>query len=500
MIGPEQRKAIFALHNEGMGLRELARRLHLSRNTVRNIIGLNGETPVVLREDRIDIDPELLRELNAECKGWKQRVLEKLADEKQIDVKYSTLTRLMRRHGIGTSRKERCDRVADVPGAEMQHDTSPYVVSLGGVPGRVAASTLYLRYSKRRYAKFYRVFDRFAMKCFFHEALTFWGYAAPQCVIDNTNLARLRGTGANAVIVPEMAAFAAQYGFKFLCHEKGHCNRKAGEERGFFTVESNFFPGRTFESLEDLNRQAYEWATVRLYHRSVGRAKVIPAKAFEHEQAYLTELPPHLPAPYLVRARGTDQYGYASVDGNFYWVPGTSREDVSVIQYSDRLQIYRGRELLVEYPLPADGVKNERISPEGFPKPRHHPHNRRKPTQQEETRLRAMADGVGAYMDFALAPKGIQRHHFVRELYALAQQMTAPLFIKAVERALRYRITSIETIQRIAHLYVHHGAGTAVPSAEVDSRLQQRNAYLEGRLTDQPDFSPYDDLLEDHYE
>ena len=43
------------------------------------------------------------------------------------------------------------------------------------------------------------------MKCFLHEALIFWNYAADVCIIDNTNLARLYGTGSNAVIVPEMA-------------------------------------------------------------------------------------------------------------------------------------------------------------------------------------------------------------------------------------------------------------------------------------------------------
>lgn len=79
------------------------------------------------------------------------------------------------------------------------------------------------------------------MKCFLHEALVYWGYAAGTCIIDNTNLARLRGTGKNAVIVPEMERFARQYRFKFVCHEKGHANRKAGNERGFYTVETNFF-------------------------------------------------------------------------------------------------------------------------------------------------------------------------------------------------------------------------------------------------------------------
>ena len=84
----------------------------------------------------------------------------------------------------------------------MQHDTSLYQVELAGRRVQLVASLIYLRYSKRRYLKFYRAFDRFRMKCFFHQALMFWGYAARQCIIDNTNLARLRGTGAHAVIRP----------------------------------------------------------------------------------------------------------------------------------------------------------------------------------------------------------------------------------------------------------------------------------------------------------
>ncbi len=41
------------------------------------------------------------------------------------------------------------------------------------------------------------------MKCFFHEALMFFKYSAKICVIDNTNLAVLHGTGSNAVFKPD---------------------------------------------------------------------------------------------------------------------------------------------------------------------------------------------------------------------------------------------------------------------------------------------------------
>jgi hypothetical protein len=163
-------------------------------------------------------------------------VHEKLTEEEGVQVSYPTLTRILRDLGLGKNRKARCDRVPDEPGAEMQHDTTDYRVQVAGRRTKVIASLVYLRYSKRRYLKFYRVFNRFGMKCFLHEALMFWAYAARQCIIDNTNLARWRGTGKQAVIVPEMVSFAARYGFEFLCHELRHSNRKAGEERSFWVA------------------------------------------------------------------------------------------------------------------------------------------------------------------------------------------------------------------------------------------------------------------------
>jgi len=456
--------------------------------------------PVPACRSKIKIDTELLQRLYQDCDGWIQRVHEKLGEEEGIQVKYSTLTRILRNLGIGRAPKARCERMPDKPGAEFQHDTSLYQIALAGKLTRLIASLLYLRYSKRRYLKFYRVFNRFRMKCFLHEGLMFWGYAAAECIIDNTNLARLRGTGKSAVIVPEMEAFARQYGFRFVCHEIGHANRKAGEERSFYTLESNFLPGRHFESLEDLNRQAFEWATVRMDNRPVAETGLIPAKAFEHERSYLTKLPPYIPAPYRIHKRDTDQYGYCPFEGSYYWVPGTKREQVKALEYSDCLKIYQHRKCVAEYPLPADGVKNQRFSPEGMPAPQHQPNNRKQPTAEEEKRLRAISPAVDAYLDFVLKSEGgIRRHRFVRELFALSGRMTNFLFNQSIERALHYQIASLQTIERIALLYMDQGA-QILPRVEVDESFCQREAYLEGSLTDAPDFTPYDKMLEDDEE
>ena len=463
--------------------------------------------PTCRRQRKVRIEAELLERLYRECQGWAQRVHEKLAEEEGIQVPYSTLTRLLRQLGLSKEPSRRCDRVPDTPGAEMQHDTSPYWIRLGDTPTHLIASLLYLRYSKRRYLEFFRVFNRFRMKCFLHKALMFWRYAGAVCIIDNTNLARLRGTGQNAVIVPEMAAFAKEHGFRFVCHEKGHANRKAGEERSFWTVETNFFPGRHFSSLQDLNQQAFEWATVRLEHRPVAKSGLIPAQAFEQERAALVALPAHLPAPYLHHERKIDQYGYVPFDGNYYWIPrepesqdGEPRSqdrNVKVLEYSDRLQIYRNRKCVVEYALLPDGVKNRLFRPEGMPKPVRQPKDRKKPTEEEEKRLRALSPTVENYLDFALQSRsGIERHHFLRELFVWAERLTPALFVPVVERALRYGITDLATLERIARLSLRQGE-MVLPGAEVNESFEQREAYQEGRLTDAPDFSSYDQMLEE---
>jgi transposase len=496
MIDQDKRKAIYLLHREGMKIRDISRRLCVNRNTVRTIIKQEGVIPEVRRADKIGIDPQLLSRLYDECCGRIQRIYEKLTEEEGIDIGYSTLTRIIRELDLGRAESARCGRVPDEPGVEMQHDTSSYTLTIGGRKVRVIGSLLYFRYSKMRYLKFYRSFNRFCMKCFFHEALTFFGYSASTCIIDNTNLARLRGTGSNAIIVPEMEQFARQFGFSFVCHEKGHPNRKAGNERSFYTVETNLFPGRLFENFEDLNEQALHWATVRMANRAVSKTALIPAKAFEYEKLYLVKVPPYVSPPYLVHTRDIDQYGYISFAGNFYWVPGTSRGEALVLQYSKTIKIYQSRELLVEYCLPKDEVKNQPFTPDGLPRPKYKPKNRHRPTQQEEKKLRAVDEQVDDYLNFALKQKGKGKHKMIRHLFGLYQKITPSLFIKTIERALKYRITDMSCIERIALLQMTDGDMQISP-VEIDEQFQTRQAYCEGRQSDEVDLTEYEKLLED---
>ena len=291
--------------------------------TVQQFIKDEGKIVVQKRSDRIKIDEERLRELYNKCDGWMQRVYEILTEEDHLKLCYSTLTKRCRELGISDAGQERCTdgELLVKAGKEMQNDTSPFVVEFSGKPRNVIACGLYYRFCKVRYLKFYLWFDRFQMKCFFHEALTFYEYSAPECWIDNTHLAVLRGTGKKAVMVPEMAAFGKIYGFDFFAHGLGHSNRKGGKERNFYTVEQNFFPGRDFKDLTDLNEQAKQWATERYHHRPQSKTKLIPAEAFEAEKPLLHKLSDNIIAPYFEHERISDAKGYVAFRGNYYWVP-----------------------------------------------------------------------------------------------------------------------------------------------------------------------------------
>jgi hypothetical protein len=174
-------------------------------------------------------------------------------------------------------------------------------------------------------------------------------------------------------------------------------------------------------------------------------------------------------------------------------VPGIKREKVKILEYSDRLKIYQTAQCLGEYLLPPDGVKNGRFGPDGQPPPPgHRANNCKQPTQVEEKHLRGLAPVVNAYLDFVLPIKGIQKHQFIRRLLALSRRISLELLSQSLERARKYQITRLETVERIAWLYLQPGAAE-LPLLPVDETLQEREAYQEGAVTDPPDLSRYQD-------
>jgi hypothetical protein len=148
---------------------------------------------------------------------------------------------------------------------------------------------------------------------------------------------------------------------------------------------------------------------------------------------------------------------------------------------------------LGRYLLPADGVKNEVIPPEGGPRPPHKPKYRKKPTAREEKILRSLDETINDYLNFASPKSGKPKHRFIRELFALYRKIALPVFIQTIGRALKYRITDIGTIENMVILKLRNGDFNMSPP-EIDPDLQNRDAYIDGCFADEADLSIYDDM------
>ncbi len=147
----------------------------------------------------------LIEPLFARCRGNVVRLQELLSQEHHREVAYSTLTRLVRQAELRAP-KRRAGAYHFEPGQEMQHDTSPHRVILGGKPIIAQCAALVLAYSRQLFMQYYPRFTRFEAKWFLTEALRFMDGACPTCTIDNTSVMVASGSGPEAQIAPEMAA------------------------------------------------------------------------------------------------------------------------------------------------------------------------------------------------------------------------------------------------------------------------------------------------------
>jgi DNA-binding transcriptional ArsR family regulator len=166
MIAEELRQAILLLKAQGRPLREISRALKVSRNTVRRVLRERERPETPAEDPRIQDIVELLPQLYRDCKGNAVRIGEVLRDAHRIEIAYSTLTRLIREHTQLRTPKKRSGTYTFGPGEEMQHDTSPHHLTLGGKKVKAQCASLILAYCRMLFIAYYPRFTRFEAKCY----------------------------------------------------------------------------------------------------------------------------------------------------------------------------------------------------------------------------------------------------------------------------------------------------------------------------------------------
>src|SRR5436853_7245401 len=178
MLSQAQRTAILELNAKQVSKREIARVMGVSRVAVRKVLRSNSNAvPELHRVEKAEPHRQQILGLFEQCKGNLARVHEELVAG-GARLSYTALTAFCRRHGIGYAPPTPSGQYAFAPGEEVQHDTSPHELELGGKKRKVQTASAVLCYSRMLFFQCYPNFRRFDCKVFLTDALRFMGGAA----------------------------------------------------------------------------------------------------------------------------------------------------------------------------------------------------------------------------------------------------------------------------------------------------------------------------------
>ena len=447
MLSQQQRTAILELSAKKVSKLEIARVLKISPPSVRTVLRSNStNVPKILRAEKAEPYRQQILDLLISCKGNLARVHEELVRD-GATLSYAALTSFCRRQGIGQKPIVPSGRYDFKPGEEMQHDTSPHEVEVGGKKYKAQTASAVLFYSRLLFFQINPTFQRFDCKIFLTDALRYVGGAPERVMIDNTHVVVLHGTGSEMVPVPEMEAFAQRLGFRFVAHERGDANRSARVERPFHFIENNFLAGRAFSSWEDVNEQARKWCDKvnATYKKHI---HAIPRELFAIERVHLKPLPAWIPEVYRLHQRTVDIEGYVSVNSNRYSVPvAWIGRRVEVRETKNKIEIELDARNMVTH------VRAATAQPQRITLAEHKPPRgegvKRSDTHPEEQAILAAAPELAPYVT-ALKTKGRKVVALaLRQLLRLVKEYPREPLLAAVREAAQYGLYDLDRLERM---------------------------------------------------
>src|SRR5476651_397972 len=447
MLSQAQRTSILELSAKGVSKHEIAQVLQVSRPTVRKVLRSNSSgVPEIQRPEKAEPYREQILELLHACKGNLVRVHEEL-QASGAAMSYQALTAFCRRQGIGQTPVVPAGRYHFEPGVEMQHDTSPHEVEVGGRKYKAQTASAVLCYSRMLFFQINPAFQRFDCKVFLTEAVRYMNGAPERVMIDNTHVVVLRGTGREMIPVPEMEAFADRFGFRFVAHAIGNANRSARVERPFFFIENNFLAGRTFASWEDLNQRAREWCDkVNATYKKQIRA--VPRELFAVERLHLKPLPAWIPEVYRLQQRLVDIEGYVALNSNRYSVPvDWIGRRVEVRETRDKIEIQLDARRLVTHRRIAEAEHQRVMLAEHRP-----PRGPRVPRPDPHPEEQAIVTAAPELADYVAGLKQRSRKVVtlaLRQLLRLVREYPREPLLGAVHEAGRYGLYDLDRLERM---------------------------------------------------
>lgn len=345
---------IHRLKDEGLSIRAIARRMGLDRKTVRRYVreGLAAAVygPRAPRGSKLDAYRPYVRErIEAYPELSAQRLFREIG-EFGYEGCYTSVKAYVREvRPPARAGFER--RFETPPGRQGQVDFAQFKVCFGCEPGQVRVVWLFslvLGSSRYLFARFvFRQTLDVLVRCHL-EAFAELGGVPQELLYDRMKTAVVGEDDAGEVIYhPTLLALGAHYAFRPRACRPYRAKTKGKVERPYRYVRQDFFLGRTFYDMADLNDQLDAWRAEIANVREHGTTKRVISEAFAEEQAVLSSLPAGRFSDVLKLERRITRDGMVSVDGNLYSVPDTTRaRTVEIQQRADELRIFEAGRLI----------------------------------------------------------------------------------------------------------------------------------------------------------
>jgi transposase len=452
-MNEQTRNEIIARHGQGQSLRSIARTLGISRGAVARAVH-GQQTARTGRDHGMRLNRRSLLDPFEETIGqWLARypdiTIARLLEELR-GCGYQGGYTILRQHVKalrGSPRAKLVQRFETAPGAQAQMDWAIYTIDFTDEGRRkVNLFSYVLGYSRRQYLHFTDSQDLTTLTREHVRAFEHLGGVAAECLYDNMKTVVDRWEDDEPIYNTRFLTFATHYGFRPRACRPARPQTKGKVERPFHYVETSLLNARTFRGLEHLNEVTGTWlagvADIR-EHRGLGKT---PLAAHAEEQPHLLPLPAHPYDTARVVYRVVDVEGFVSYERNFYSVPWRLVGQLLAVRITEHeLIVYDSRlEEIAHHELLTRGVKGSRRED-----PAHRPSaNRREQLEQLRQRYAELGEVATRFLDGLLTAQtyGKSQAHKVLTLLSLYAHRDV---LAAMQRAVRYRAFSFESLERI---------------------------------------------------
>lgn len=354
MVNQDQWGAIKSLQEQGLGKKKIARVLGLDVRTVRRYIRAGCWRAYKRPEKRsgmLERFKDYLTKRMSQVDYCAQVLFQEIRSQGYAGG-YDRVKLFVRPHRQEQQRlAEATVRFETAPGKQAQVDWGTTAVMIGGVTTRVSVFVMVLGYCRRLFAVATRDQKVGTLIGCHQETFIHFGGRTQDILYDNPKTICLERNGDRPRLNPVFEDFARYWGFRVkLCHPY-RARTKGKVESGVKYVKGNFFKGRSFESLEHLNRELLQWCLVIADERIHGTTHRKPSEMFQEEILISTtgQLPYVVTEP-LRRTVASDCL--VSYQTNRYSVPHRyAGQTADLAVTGERLKVFVKGELVADHAL-----------------------------------------------------------------------------------------------------------------------------------------------------